>query len=169
MLKVFLIIWITAKRHVMMIALAIFIIYFSTCGVVKAEPCVIKSIPFWGWQEISKLTNGGIKNCEFGFEKCDNITNGVNSLFRPFDWIGVETREFNKNLASKSGGSLVKFILPISVFAQEVSSNATNERTNNTKSSRNICYFKGSKFQFYLYSFFGGFISISIHLSHSIC
>jgi hypothetical protein len=41
-------------------------------------------------------------------------------------------------------------------------SKTTNERTKDSKSSSNICYFKGSKFQFYLYAFLGGFIGIGI-------
>jgi hypothetical protein len=56
----------------------------------------------------------------------------------------------------------MKLVSPGSVFAQEMGSNAANERPNNSESSSDICYFKGSKFQFYLYAFLGGFIGIGI-------
>ena len=64
----------------------------------------------------------------------------------------------------KPFGSIVKIFTPVSVFAEEVGSKATNETANNTKASGNICYFKGSKFQFYLYASIGGFIGIGISL-----
>jgi hypothetical protein len=123
MLKVIFIIWVTIKRHIMMIALATTI----TICVVISYPCFIKSIPFFGWQGVSKISNGGIKNYEFRFEKRRNTINRVDHLFRPFDRIGIKAREFSIDFASKSGSSIFKIILPRDVFAQEVSSKSTNE------------------------------------------
>ena len=74
----------------------------------------------------------------------------------------IKVSEFGDEGNFEIFGGFIEFISPVNVFAQEMSGNAANERTNNTKSSGNICYFKGSKFQFYLYSFLGGFTGIAI-------
>jgi len=63
---------------------------------------------------------------------------------------------------NKVFGGLVKIISPGNVFAEEMSSKTADETAKNTKSASNICYFKGSKFQFYPYAFLGGFIGIGI-------
>src|SRR3972149_10315777 len=82
LLEVFFVIRVTAKCHIVMIALTVFIVYFSTSSIVKAEPCVVKVAPFSIWQVMPKLTNGSIKDCEFGFQKAHNIV-------RPFDWVRI--------------------------------------------------------------------------------
>ena len=56
----------------------------------------------------------------------------------------------------KVSGGLVKIISPGNVFAEEMSSKTADENAKNTKSASNICYFKGSKFQFNLMPFLAG-------------
>lgn len=57
---------------------------------------------------------------------------------------------------------LVKIVSSGNVFAKEVGSKTTKESAKNAKPSGNECYFKGSKFQLYIYAFLGEFIGILI-------
>lgn len=70
--------------------------------------------------------------------------------------------EFFLKCENKFFGGLVKLISPHQIFAEKMGSNTTNESTENGESSSDICYFKGSKSQFYFFAFLGGFIGIII-------
>ena len=74
----------TCKRFIVKIALAVFVIYFTTCGVVKAKPSIVEGRSFIRWQVMPKLTNNSIERVEFGSEISINI-------FRPIYRIWVES------------------------------------------------------------------------------
>ncbi len=68
------------KRHVMMVALAVFI----AIGTVIIQPSTVKAFPFITWQETTKFFNSSLEDCEFETEENINV-------FRPVyrDWINI--------------------------------------------------------------------------------
>jgi len=75
-----------------------------------------------------------------------------------------QSGKFVVECENKSFGSLVKPFLVLPVFAEEMVKDTSKKRSKDSKTSGNIGYFKGSKFQFYFYACVGGFMGIGIGL-----
>jgi len=121
-------------------------------------PCLIEVNALLATQVGTKLNSS-----DFVSVKCQGKSfmdaRSVNSVGRiPV----IEVSEFWNKGTFKLGGSFFELISPNHVFAQEMSSDTANKRPNYAKSSGDICYFEGSKVQFYFYVFLGGSLGIAV-------
>lgn len=155
MLKVFFIIGVIAKRHIVVIALAIFIIYVSSCFIVKTEPCVIETVPIFIGEGMSKLSDGSIKNGEFGFQKSDNIV-------WPFDWVGINIRKLTVEGGKKSLIRLSSIIDGGKLDGEPITNPHTQKSTDSGKASGDKCYFIGSKIQFWAALLLGHLVGLIV-------
>jgi len=130
--------------------------------------CLIAIGAYWGSEIVFML--GKFKSPQFtAFQMATEQTASFEMLSNGgFDYIvsgggfRLEPDQCVLEGKNKLLGRFIKIISPGKVFAEEMSSNATNERAKDTKAASNVCYFKGSEFQFYLYASIGGFTGIFI-------
>ena len=130
------------KWHVMEIALAVFIIYFSARGVVVAEPRSIKAAPLSVGEIVSELSDSGIKNVEFRLQKNADV-------LWPLNGIRIDIREFAVKGGNKSLGSVSFGVNGREFKCEPVADQNSNESTGNSPPNTNQCYFIGTKFQFW--------------------
>src|SRR3990172_1536231 len=94
-----------------------------------------------------------------GFEVLGNggandVVSGSRFRFEPDQFIFESSK--------KIVGGFIEIISPGNVYAEEMIDKTAEQGAHDAKTASNVCYFKGSKFQFYLYAFLGGFIGIGI-------
>lgn len=126
MLKVLPIIWVVAKRHVMMIALYV---YLASSGTAIAEPSLVKEIFFVPGQEMSEFFDGRLQNWELRAEKNINPigTRG------PVNGVGENIFEFTTNNVPKFFGSSIKGIARIEIVRKTIGNPGHSKSTANTE------------------------------------
>ena len=117
---------ISAGRRIVPIALAVFIVYVSSCSIVIAEPRLVESSQFFFRQTMPKLPDSSIQDLDLRPQKVINI-------FRPIGRIRINIRKFLVKNGNNVFCGMVGLISPGKVFAEEIGSKPTNEHTSNCK------------------------------------
>lgn len=131
------------KGHVVMITLTVLVVYFSSCRIVKAEPCFVKAIQFFCRQRMPELASSSVQYGEFGAQECINI-------IWPIDWIRINIRKRLIEDRYNFSGRFFSGINFCQLESKLITYPGTKERTNESSANTDQCYFIGTKIQFYI-------------------